>query len=264
MDEFFKAIVDGNLRKIRRILANDPKRVSARDSVQYTPLHRAVWEGQTKITTFLLDKGADVRSKGPFGDTALHYASHPDLEPEGGARIAELLIKRGADIETRNDAGETPLFCAAMRNPEVAEVLLKHAAIFDLNSAVFLGRLDRVRELLQDDPKLKEVLFPDLLLDSAVCRHDTEMVELLLKHGVNPNRGRPPLFSAVEAALNDPEQKLDVIQILLKYGARIDFQSDGLTLLDLVGSIPNKRGEKVVKVLKKKGGQKAQRLFKSW
>jgi ankyrin repeat protein len=124
-----------------------------------------------------------------------------------------------------------------------------------LNSALFLGDANRVRALLEEDPHLHRVVFPGLLLDTALQRCSKELVELLLAHGVDPNKGVPPLFTATVMALNDPAGDIATIRLLLEHGADINQRSDGMSILELVGNFKSKNKRKVVALLKKHGAK---------
>ena len=90
----------------------------------------------------LLERGADVNAKGPFGTPLTsairkHYDTCLDLDrgPShygAGAEAAEVvgtLIACGADVNVPEDNGDTPLIVAARcGSRELAEVLLTHGA----------------------------------------------------------------------------------------------------------------------------------------
>jgi ankyrin repeat protein len=246
------AIQAHDLEKLVRMLKEDPSRVHQRETNEETPLHRAVWEGQEEMASLLIDAGADVNSLELNDEnTPLHYAA----QAERPATVAELLIRKGADIEKPNRAKETPLFVAAMRNQDVAKVLIDHGAFIDLNSAVLLGDTNRVRVLLEDDPQLLRVGFPDLLLDTALQRCSKDIVELLLAHGVDPNKGAPPVFTAVAKILNDPSCNEEILLLLLEHGAAINRKCEGVSILSFVRKFQSKNKRKVVAILKRYGAK---------
>ena len=246
------AIQAHDLDKLKKVLMGDPSQVALCNSLEETPLHRAVWEGQLEMAALLIEVGADVNAVELNDEnTPLHYAAHEDPP----AALAELLIRKGADIEKRNSAGETPLIVAAMRNPDVAEVLIGAGARYDLNSAIFLGDIDRARASLKEDPKLQRVRFPDLLLDSALRRGSKDIVELLLTHGVDPNRGAPPVFTAVTRTLNNPTGDMKVLRLLLQHGADVNRRSQGMSVVDFVRKFHSKNTRKVLALLKKHGAE---------
>jgi ankyrin repeat protein len=100
---------------------------------------------QKDVTTFLLDKKADINARDDGGNTPLHIAVAGDYEGvsvEGGKvepviEVVETLLQRGADLNQKNNDGATPLRLAREaqeqaaqedRNLSVIELLRKRGA----------------------------------------------------------------------------------------------------------------------------------------
>src|SRR6266446_3342323 len=114
MESIHDAIQAHDLDKLKRILMDDPSQIDLRNSLEETPLHRAVWEGQEEMASLLIEAGANVNSiELNDKNTPLHYAAQSGRRyseaPGPPATLAELLIRKGADIERLNRAKETPL-----------------------------------------------------------------------------------------------------------------------------------------------------------
>jgi ankyrin repeat protein len=142
--------------------------------------------------------------------------------------VVKLLLANGADPARVDDRGHTPLAAAVgnveVGRPETTEVvrLLKAVAgPSDLRSAVMEGDAARVRAILMADPKAVTA-HPDpgdLLLTAVVGQEEagsTEIIELLLAHGADPNtpsRQWPelPIARAVDS---------ETVELLVKYGAK--------------------------------------------
>ncbi len=103
----------------------DPSLLAATSSPAYAPerqtaatgLHAAVYARQPEVARLLLDAGIEIEARTTEGRTALH-----DSIEFGRDEITALLIERGATV--------------------------------DICSAAILGKLERVRELLDEAPRL--------------------------------------------------------------------------------------------------------------
>jgi len=97
-----------------------------RDRDGRTPLHNAVFRGDTDVVKRLLDEGADpdVHDKG--GRTPLHFAAQ-EYRPEE----TRLLCRAGASVDAQDAHGNTPLGRATFDSGgrgEVIRVLLENGA----------------------------------------------------------------------------------------------------------------------------------------
>jgi ankyrin repeat protein len=195
-----KAIETKDLRAFKRLAAADPALPHTRNDLGDTPLHYAAWHGATNIVRFLLRAGADVNARGNDGYAPLHYAAR-----YGKAAAARAVLAAGAVVDAVNDFGFTPLFIAVRARADtrrLVRVLLDAGATVDLNTAVCLGDVDRVRAILAADPNAaRTARFPGMLATDAVIAGSAEMLDLILAAGADPNgvaEGSPhPLFAAL-------------------------------------------------------------------
>lgn len=65
---------------------------------------QAIRNGNPKIVELMATKGADLETKGEYGQTALHWAAE-----NGHTATVELLMNQGADFEAEDQFGETAL-----------------------------------------------------------------------------------------------------------------------------------------------------------
>lgn len=123
----------------------------------------------------------------------------------GDSNKSQYLIKSGINVNCKNDEGETPLYSAQKNKQyDIAKLLVTNGA--DVNEVVW-G-------------------YSPLIL--AIWDNQKDMVSLLLQKGANPNKKiiEYPLLSAI------PEASLEIIQILLDYGADINVVgSDNVTAI---------------------------------
>ena len=217
---FTDAIVNGDLQKIRQLLADDPSLISSQRGKNWRPaLNLAVRHGHAEIAKLLLAKGASPNEMSTFGMSPLHEAAnrgyaglvkllvtygtdingaengrqHTPLYYARTAQVAEALIANGGDVNWRDKRRATPLhFIARSGMTTAAEVLLAHGA--DINATDNSGRTP---------------------LHMGAVRK--EMVEFLIAKGADINAkdkaGATPLRNAIKAK----EKK--AAELLLLHGA---------------------------------------------
>lgn len=162
----------------------------------WTALIWAARNGQTEIVRLLLDGGANVNAITKDGFTALVHAID-----NGHQETAHLLLERGADPNLVEDNCSPAVSLAAGHGfTSLVKAILDCGG--DVNSLDNWGH--------------------DALCN-AVAKNQAEVLELLLKRGLDanavcPNAGDwPPLFIAAE------QDALECAEILLDYGADINF-----------------------------------------
>ena len=88
--------------------------------------------GDTARVNLLLEGGADVKTKGLFGMTALMHAAQ-----NGRAETSKALISWGADPNATNEFGMTPLMFAAKEgHADVVKVLIDSGADFNAQEQI--------------------------------------------------------------------------------------------------------------------------------
>jgi hypothetical protein len=102
--EIHDAARGGDVKALKRFLAEDPSLVHATTEVGNTPLHVAVICGEAGAARLLLERGAALDATNNVGWTPLHSAVAMPF-PE----TCRALLGAGADVNARDDAGMTPL-----------------------------------------------------------------------------------------------------------------------------------------------------------
>lgn len=159
------------------------------------------------------------------------------------ARVKALIRRDPSAVNARNDRGMTPLAIATyFRRAEVVDLLVAGGAEMDIFAASALGRVERLRALLEADRTLLAAYSPDGWTPLHLAAHfgHTEAARLLVASGAdihvrsrNPT-DNTPLHAAVagrHAGVPPPRQR-DVVALLLASGANVNgrFAGGGTTL----------------------------------
>jgi ankyrin repeat protein len=122
---FFQAVESGDLKRAKKLLAENPALIGSKTFVGNSPLHVAVASGNLQVVNLLIDAGSDVNAKGDSGAAPLHLAA-----VAGNCPITSALLKAGARVDSRGFRhNDTPLHIAARYGrAEVARLLLEHGA----------------------------------------------------------------------------------------------------------------------------------------
>ena len=137
--------------------------LNARDHVGRIALHCAIMYGHRDFAMWLIGKGSEVNVKGYEGDTPLHLA----VQYTENAKLNRMLLDKGANVNERNDHKQTSLHKAIQPgNAAIAQLLIDYGA--DVNALDGLGHSPLSYAFLYDQP-------------------DKEIIDLLLRHGANPN-----------------------------------------------------------------------------
>lgn len=119
--------------RVSTLLLESGANVFARDDYGNTALHFPCLN--LKLTELLLNKGADVNAQNDEGDTPLHK-----IAPTGSYEAVSLLLHRGATPDQRNNRGETPLHIAAA-NYKLSTIRILLNAGADINARDYFGNL---------------------------------------------------------------------------------------------------------------------------
>ncbi len=201
--DLFCACAGGDLQTVERLVDRNPSLVRAHYDYR-TPLYFAVRENRMAVARFLLDRGAN-----PF------YNGNDLVEM---ARIRGL-VEMEALIESKRPPSGSVLSVAQ----RMARFIRNSGVVRDIWTAAHVGHVERVRELLDQDPALVNQPGDDRLgtpLVHAAGRGHLEIVRLLLERGADPNapeEGNAPHGRALYSAVYD--RYFEVARLLLEHGA---------------------------------------------
>ena len=195
LDDFFSAVEGGKISTVKEYLQENPGLVHAARGLEQA-IHIASAQNYPEIVELLIHLGADPNARGEDGKTPLHFAA--GYSP-GAAKV---LIADGADVNAIDDFGCTPLVPAILEQTqegdEIIKLLRNAGASYDLTPAALLGDLERIKEILKDDPKAiskvslpEENLLPGILAVGHASLSDREeILKLLFAHGLNVDKDK--------------------------------------------------------------------------
>ncbi|AXY73296.1 ankyrin repeat domain-containing protein [Paraflavitalea soli] len=201
-----EAIRNRDLKKVQALLDASPELVHARDENANQAIHWATMTRQPDMIDEILARGADINSKRTDGAHPIHLCNG-DYAYRGWRDVPKDTVATPSDIFRH---------------------LVSHGARLDIYMAALTGNIEKVRELLDQDPTLANRISDCVTgysgsgsaLTNAASGGHIEIVQLLLERGADPNlpepgiapRGRT-LYSAVTRGHSE------IAKLLLEHGA---------------------------------------------
>ena len=262
LPNFIQAVLTDKLRGAEFLLEHGEDinvMVEARLGPDYFPsgtaLHLAIREGKFDAAKWLLEKGAKPGLPDPtYGLSPLHHAVGSGYA--GYIEMTEALLLAGADPNHRSKdvslkdtilrnylMDSTPLEMAVSSrhaNVELTKMLLKHGANPNLEGS----KISKALASAMDDDMARALEVAKLLTDAgyrmtdpallqtAGKKNDWNMIELLLKHGANPEHYFGPQGSLLAQA--SKEGSADRIALLLEAGVDVNEVIDGKSAIRIV------------------------------
>jgi ankyrin repeat protein len=191
-----------------------------------TALHQAVFGKQEAAARLLLERAADpnIRCEGDNA-TPLHFAAEKQLFP-----IIRLLIEHGADPIAEGDYHELGVIGWATAwdyihaDREIVDYLLAHGARHNIFSAVAMGDVEAIKQLIAQSPADLEKRMDGanrrrMPLHLAVVKKQMESLHTLLSLGARTESLDEAAFTPLdEAGLRGETGMAD---ILLAHGAKV-------------------------------------------
>jgi len=229
------AIINGDIKTLKRLLRDDPRLVHARSTRQHkaTLLHYVSANGVegyrqktpaniVDITELLLKSGAEVDAEADMyggGATTLGLVATSVHPFRAGVQnpLMQLLLDYGAEIDHKTAAGNrqsSVLGALANGRPEAAAYLADHGACLNLEAAAGLGRLDVVKTFFKKDNKRAKKQLQSAFVYAVRGGHK-DVVEFLLDKGVDLADGGPVGQTPLHWAVIDGQ--LEMVKLLLKH-----------------------------------------------
>jgi uncharacterized protein len=213
------AIRERDLEQVQSLLDASPELVHAPDERTNQPIHWAVMTRQMDMIDELLARGADINARRSDGARPIQLTN------------GDYMYRGWRDVP--KDTATTP--------PEVLAHLRARGAYCDICTASYIGDLERVRELLDEDPSLANrpsdyvtyYACSGTPLRNAAAGGHIEVVKLLLDRGADPNlpeEGIAPRGHALHSAVCSGH--IDIVRLLLEHGAypNVEIESSADTL----------------------------------
>jgi ankyrin repeat protein len=191
-----------------------------------TALHQAVFGNSEAAVKLLLERGAspNIRCE---GDNAypLHFAVEKNRVP-----IIHLLVEHGADTVGEGDYHELGVigWATAWENvqvdPDTVAYLLAHGARHNIFSAVSMGDVETIRDLIARQPsdlerRMNGTIMRSMPLHLAVIKRQPAVLRTLLELGANLECLNEAAFTPLDhAALLGAS---DMVSILIDAGATL-------------------------------------------
>ena len=175
----------------------------ARNAVQ--PIHQASWAGSIEVLDALIGAGAAIDCSDIFGYQPLHWAILTFHQPE----VIRYLVNRNADVEAKTSDGSRAVHLTCRTESKNLRTLLALGAKTDFDDGT------------------------DSALITAINSENQIAVEMLLKHGVDPNRRASDGSTAWHALARFRSQNLGessndkgIYQSLLGHGAHVHIKDE--------------------------------------
>jgi uncharacterized protein len=167
------ALRDHNLQRLRDLLDAQPELIGKGDKHSSQPIHWATMTRQLDAIDELLQRGADINAQRMDGARPIHV-TNGDYFYRGWRDVPRDWPATAADVMAH---------------------LKARGAFIDLPTACHTGDIDRVRELLRQDPSSANrtgehdgyYLGAGAPLSNAAAVGRMDIVQLLLDHGADPN-----------------------------------------------------------------------------
>lgn len=240
--EIAEAIRQRDRARVLALVDSDPALVHAADEATNRPIHWAVMTRQPEVIDDLLARRADINAQRADGARPIQL-TNGDYGYRGWRDVP-------ADVTV------TPR--------EVLDHLRRRGAFCDICTAAAIGDLERVRELLDQDPALANrpsdyvtyYAASGTPLRNAAAGGHLDIVRLLLERGADPNlreEGIAPRGHALYSAA--AQEHYEIAELLLRHGAypnpEVESSADALT------RAMGRNDERMVRLLASHGAARA-------
>lgn len=213
--EIFEKATENNLEYVKLHMTH----LEMVDDKKKSLLHYAVTGSAKDVIDYLLNQDINVNLIDQYGETPLF-----DCARKGKVNIAKRLIDKFANVNIENNRGELPIHLASFKGDlEMIKLLIESGSMLNkksnddrlpLHYAIAGGRVNAIDFLVKQSNYHYNVrdTHGNTLLHHASKTSNVEMIDLLLKEGLDPNalndHFETPLFNAVRFGTRETVHKL--------------------------------------------------------
>src|SRR4051794_25185554 len=110
---------------------------------------QSITNGDAETLRELLKKHPALRQQ--VNAPLFAFGTRPIAHAKKHRDVVDVLLENGADINLKSDWWAGPYGILELADPETAEFLISRGANVDVFAAAHLGKIDRLRELLDSD-----------------------------------------------------------------------------------------------------------------
>ncbi len=161
------------------------------------------------------------------------------IKKGNAARVGELLKQNPALIKASTKNGTTAVLLAVYaRHPEIAESLLATGLEPSIFEAAATGRVERVRQLVKQNPELVKAYSPDGWTALHLNFGNLGIVKVLLDSGADINAISKNKLSATPLQGAAAMQNLELAKLLVQRGANVNCRGEegGSPLHEVAGN----------------------------
>jgi uncharacterized protein len=143
------------------------------------------------------------------------------------AKATDLLKQQPALSKSHWKNGATPILFAIYANhPEIADALISTGVEPDIFEAAATGRIERVRQLLKQDPNLAHAWSSDGWTALHLNFNHLDVAKLLIDSGADVNVNSRNGFKATPLQGAAASNRIDLARLYLDRGANVNCRSD--------------------------------------
>ncbi len=222
----FDAIAFGEDKLISKILSTGELDINIADSNGHTVLHNHEVLENDELAKKLLYYGADPTINDKEGK---NFLFHTALRGEEGMELLDIAIDKGCNLNGR----------IRNNNSILMEIMFAFASISDAEKERRSGLMEMAKKFVKNGIDINAINNQgETVLFDAVRKNDVEATAFLLEDGVDVNKRNKRFETALSIAVLKGVEALDVILLLMDYGADVTIKVKDLkTILEVLNDI---------------------------